>query len=130
MAARGGLRQLRMRPGARAALEIHLTQDIVSHPPPGARVLVNSANESLCGTELPYFPMLETPPGDLMGSRWGGLSAGSGMFYSSQVVDGKVHLHAGRQLKEHCKDLSCSVGHALATPPFGLASVGFERIIH
>ena len=49
-----------VRSWSRSALriEVHLTSEIVTKPPGCAcDALINSANASLVGTKLPYFPM-------------------------------------------------------------------------
>ena len=63
------------------------------------RFLVNSANEYLVGTQLPYFPRGGLPrlnnvlggPGSWQFSTgWGGMEAGGGMVYPAQTLDGEL----------------------------------------
>mmetsp|Transcript_11387 Transcript_11387/g.25398 ORF Transcript_11387/g.25398 Transcript_11387/m.25398 type:complete len:242 (-) Transcript_11387:65-790(-) len=107
-------------------LELHLTEDIVTKPPGGrCDVLVNPGNEELVGTSrLPYFPMVS--------------EAGTcHMFYSDQVVDGRVHalgreelLHACQELPEVESGVRCPVGSAVVTPAFNALSAYYSRIVH
>ncbi|CAK0829487.1 unnamed protein product, partial [Prorocentrum cordatum] len=79
------LRSWKLRRGLR--LELHLTPDVLSHPPGGAGccdALVNPANEALVGTKLPYFPMPVEPPAGLRTTDWCAMEAGPNMFYSMQ----------------------------------------------
>ena len=73
--------------------------------PGGRRFLLNSANEFLVGASLPYFPRGGLSPpaaGNVQGevqawqssAGWGGLSAGPGMLYPVQSLDGEVILVA------------------------------------
>ena len=117
------------------------------------RALVNPANEELIGTVLPYFPMAGPPPKDLFTTSWGGLSAGYGMFYSMQSVDGIVSLHGGADLRKACEELPvhehaelvggggnksggygcvrCPVGSTVITAAFGEAiTKNYSFIIH
>ena len=117
------------------------------------RALVNPGNEEMIGTVLPYFPMAGPPPKDLFTTSWGGLSAGYGMFYSMQSVDGIVSLHGGAELRKACEELPvhedvelvggggnksggfgsvrCPVGSAVITKPFGDAiTKNYSSIIH
>ena len=63
------------------------------------RFLVNSANEYLVSTQLPYFPRGGLPrlnnvlggPGSWQFSTgWGGMEAGGGMVYPAQTLDGEL----------------------------------------
>ena len=58
------------------------------------------ANEFLCGTSLAYFPVggpvPSMPPPGLTNSGWGGMEAGSGLLYSTQVP------REGGSLLERC----------------------------
>ena len=57
---------------ARMRIELHLTPDIVAHPPRGrCDALINPGNEEMIGTKLPYFPMPNKPPDGLGHSGWG-----------------------------------------------------------
>ena len=117
------------------------------------RALVNPSNEELIGTVLPYFPMAGPPPKDLFTTSWGGLSAGYGMFYSMQSVDGIVSLHGGAELRKACEALPahenvelvggggnrsggygsvrCPVGSTAITKAFGDAIIkNYSFIIH
>jgi O-acetyl-ADP-ribose deacetylase (regulator of RNase III) len=110
-------------------------------PPKGAlRALVNPANTQLVGTRLPYFPrggpLPVLPPPELrVSSGWGGMDAGSGMLYPSQVVDGLTHVHAGQYLRAALSAIQtnshghrCSIGCVVLTPSFELKH--FDIIAH
>merc|ERR1719319_1749262 len=64
---------------------------------------INPANRSLAGAALPYFPrggpVPRPPPPGVQSSQWGGMEAGPGMLYPSQVCDGVVHSLGGRHLR-------------------------------
>ena len=116
---------------------------VVTSPVNGAastlRALANPANEALVGTSRPYFPrggpLPAPPPRGLQSSAmgWGGMDAGQNMLYPAQTVDGLVHQHGGRRLREllaeaapvlelrsHDDDhVRCRVGDAVLTaaPP-------------
>lgn len=122
--------------------------------PTSIRALVNPTNEELIGTVLPYFPMAEPPPPDLLTTNWGSASIiGSGMFYAVQTVDGIVALHGGTALRNACKQLPihesveliggggnqsggfgsvrCPVGSAVITDAFGDAiTKNYQLIVH
>lgn len=110
-------------------------------PPKGAlRALVNPANTQLAGTSLPYFPRggpvpVSPPPELRVSSGWGGMEAGSGMLYPSQVVDGLTHMHAGQHLRAALAAIQtnshgyrCSTGCVVLTPSFALKH--FDIIAH
>ena len=68
------------------------------------RFLINSGNEYMVGTALPYFPrgglprvnnVLGGPGSWQMSTRWGGLSAGDSMVYPVQTLDGELHSDGG-----------------------------------
>lgn len=68
-------------------------------------------------------------------SMWGGMEAGPEMIYSSQSVDGRLHLEGGIEMKVMLRSLypgGCKVGEAVTTPaPEQLLSkYGFKYIIH
>jgi len=117
-------------------VELWSTKNIVTEPPGGSCVgLVNSANEKLVGTRLPYFPMEQAPPGGVEHSMWGGMEAGSGMFYASQVVDGHVSALGGTDLRDFCESLpslpdgtKCRVGESVLSPAFD--RMNFSIIAH
>eukprot|EP00401_Gymnodinium_catenatum_P033272 CAMPEP_0117516330 /NCGR_PEP_ID=MMETSP0784-20121206/31039_1 /TAXON_ID=39447 /ORGANISM="" /LENGTH=248 /DNA_ID=CAMNT_0005312173 /DNA_START=95 /DNA_END=838 /DNA_ORIENTATION=- len=119
-------------------LELHLTPDVVAHPPLGrCDALVNPANEALVGTKLPYFPMPFDPPPGLQTSRWCGMEAGENMFYPAQVVDGRVHALGGDGLRQACQafpelepGVRCRVGGAVVTPAVGELQRFYSQIIH
>ena len=111
------------------------------------RALINPANEALIGTARPYFPrggpVPSRPPKGLetSSSGWGGMDAGSRMLYPAQVVDGLVHQHGGRALRDalvaaapvleevaNGEHVRCRVGDAILTaaPP----SLPFDVILH
>jgi hypothetical protein len=71
-------------------IEVVETPCIVMNPPGrNCDALVVPANEFLCGTALPYFPVggpvPRPPPLGLGSTSWGGMEAGQGMLYSTQV---------------------------------------------
>lgn len=119
-------------------LEVHLTEDIVSHPPRGrCDVLVNAANEELVGTKLPYFPMAVEPPPELRNSKWCAMEIGDRMFYPMQVVDGRVHALGGQALRqacarlpEHSPGVRCAIGDAVVTEAYGDLCAHFAFIVH
>jgi O-acetyl-ADP-ribose deacetylase (regulator of RNase III) len=115
------------------------------------RALANPANEALVGTARPYFPRggpvpAREPPGLTRSSAgWGGLDAGQHMLYPVQCVDGLVHQHGGRALREMLlaaapvviedgggagggDPVRCRIGDAVLTeaPP----SLPFDVIVH
>lgn len=75
---------------------------------PFASVLVNAANEALCGARFPYFPRGGFPANAnhktktarsnrwardwQASSHWCGMSAGEGMLYPAQCLDGRVRM--------------------------------------
>ena len=91
-------------------LEVHVLAnifDIGLVSPPRPRFLVNSGNEYLVSTALPYFPrgglprvnnVLGGPGSWQMSSSWGGMSAGDNMVYPAQTIDGG--------LAQRCPDLA------------------------
>jgi O-acetyl-ADP-ribose deacetylase (regulator of RNase III) len=71
------------------------------------------------------------------------MSAGEGMFYRTQVVDGIVSEVGGKALRQACaalpeihldgsvdKEVRCPVGSAVATPAFGGLRDSFALIVH
>lgn len=80
---------------------------------------------------MPVLP----PPELRVSSGWGGMDAGSGMLYPSQVVDGITHMHAGQHLRDSLSAIQtnshghrCSIGCVVLTPPFELKH--FDIIAH
>ena len=83
--------------GAMLRVEVHRVGCVVTAAFGGAfrqsgrcSVLVNPANETLCGTRAPYCPQggpipLEPTEGWQAASRWCGMEAGDGMLYPTQV---------------------------------------------
>jgi len=77
---------------------------------PVSRFLINSANEYLIGTSLPYFPRggLQRQPNNIFASpedwqkssSWGGLSVGEDLLFPVQVLDGEVHQRLGGRQSE------------------------------
>ena len=77
------------------------------------RFLVNSANEYLVSTQLPYFPRGGLPrlnnvlggPGSWQFSTgWGGMEAGGGMVYPAQTLDGELATRCpdmARWIRDH-----------------------------
>ena len=88
----------------KVTIELHLLSSLFNigqHSPGLPRFLVNSGNEYLLGASLPYFPRGGLPApaasnvyGDFQSWQtsggWGGLSAGPGMVYPVQSIDGEV----------------------------------------
>ena len=97
----------------KVTIELHLLSSLfnIGQDNPGlSRFVVNSGNEYLLGARLPYFPRggLSGPgPCNIYGQfqswqtsgGWGGLSAGPGMIYPVQSVDGEVRLTLQLQLQ-------------------------------
>ena len=92
-------------------LEVHVLANIFDigqvSPNVRPRFLVNSGNEYMVGTALPYFPrgglprvnnVLGGPGSWQMSTGWGGMAAGDGMVYPVQTVDG--------ELSTRCPDLA------------------------
>ena len=129
-----------LRAWSRSALrvEIHLTPEIVTKPPGcTCDALINSANASLVGTKLPYFPMQDNQPPGLQSSQWGGMEAGSKMFYPVQVVDGHVTALGGSPLRNYLQALNevsdgvrCPVGRAVLSPALGDLHRYYKVIAH
>lgn len=143
----------------RRCVELWRTSCCVTSPPGAAGqthdVLINSANQQLVGTKLPYFPrggpVPDTsvaagspeavqrdwvPPGFV--SRWGGMEIGAKMLYPVQVVDGMVGILGGAELRRACSRLPtvsadgarCAIGEAVSTPAFGKLRQYYARIVH
>ena len=87
----------------KAKLEVHVLANIfdIGRESPSARprFLVNSGNEYMVGTALPYFPrgglprvnnVLGGPGSWQMSTSWGGMAAGDNMVYPVQTVDGTL----------------------------------------
>ena len=95
-------------------IEVFATPCIVMQPPAdGCDVLVVPANEFLVGTALPYFPIggpvPRPPPPGLGTTSWGGMEAGQGMLYSTQVRFLTVSKNVARARHGSCR-------HKPATP--------------
>jgi len=65
------------------------------------------------------------------------MEVGLGMLYSQQVVDGRVHLLGGAELKRECQKqpevqpgVRCPTGHAVATRALGRLASLFSVIVH
>jgi O-acetyl-ADP-ribose deacetylase (regulator of RNase III) len=122
-------------------LELWHSTDIVSPQPPlphawhhqcrgdpvlpTRHVLVNPANERLEGTQFSYFPRGGPMPEHERGwnsSWWGGMTAGDGMLYPTQTVDGRVHAEGGLELKEALHLVRTAASSTNSTVfPFGTA---------
>ena len=133
--------RLARRAGSLRVVELHMTTDIVTCPPPCA-TLVNPTNNELCGTSLAYFPIggpvPPRPPPGLTSTMWGGMDAGKGLLYREQVVDGHVTEHGGRELAAACRalpavpgtDVRCPTGSAVVTRALGSLCHNFEHVVH
>jgi O-acetyl-ADP-ribose deacetylase (regulator of RNase III) len=117
-------------------VELWQSTDIVSPQPPlphawrgdpvlpTRHVLVNPANERLEGTEFSYFPRGGPTPEHERGwnsSWWGGMTAGDGMLYPTQTVDGRVHAEGGLELKEALHLVRTAASSNFTTFSFGTA---------
>lgn len=132
-------------------VSIRLVRCIVRDAPATSKgtALVCPANEMLVGAALPYFPLprngaagldagnVEQRASELPSTAWGGMEIGSGMFYSSQVIDGVVGLLGGAQLREACASIPLNEvqmrlmpGEATATPSYGELENRFACILH
>ena len=70
-------------------------------------VLINAANESLAGAQLPYFPRggpcpPPLPQGIDNANSWGALEMGPGFVFREQAVDGVVTNLGGPALRDLC----------------------------
>eukprot|EP00613_Pedinella_sp_CCMP2098_P079008 CAMPEP_0171960818 /NCGR_PEP_ID=MMETSP0993-20121228/158022_1 /TAXON_ID=483369 /ORGANISM="non described non described, Strain CCMP2098" /LENGTH=283 /DNA_ID=CAMNT_0012608701 /DNA_START=30 /DNA_END=878 /DNA_ORIENTATION=- len=129
-------------------IEVYSTPCVVLHPPEGScDALLVPGNETLVGTSLPYFPIggpvpEPSPPG-LGNAAWGGMEAGSGMLYHTQVVDGAVHEVGGHDLARVIRALPtieerqagrhprrCDVGDTVLTPAAGGLKHCFRHVLH
>lgn len=111
------------------------------------RSLINPSNAHLSGTaNLSYFPRGGGPVPHSFdreptlfqtSSTWGGMEVGKDMLFPASVVDGLVHLHAGRQLQKEiawlllqrnkATDELCPVGSAVQTTG---GNLDYETILH
>ena len=98
-------------------------------------VLINAANESLAGAQLPYFPKggpcPPPPPEGLNNANsWGALETGPGFVFREQAVDGIVTSLGGPALRGLCAralPANFAAGSAVATAAPGLP---FETLVH
>ena len=99
-------------------------------------VLINAANESLAGAQLPYFPRGGPCPPPLpegLGNNansWGALETGPGFVFREQAVDGVVTSLGGKALRDLCaraRPHGFGAGSAVATAAPGLP---FETVVH
>lgn len=121
-------------------VELWVVNDIVTKMPDiylGNDTLINPANSTLSGTQLPYFPRGGPLPKGEVGrtSMWGGMEAGEGMLYPAQAVDGRVHAEGGEALGAILKQLHgnyCDIGESVVTPATGQLKLKhqFEYVIH
>ena len=126
----------------RLSVEVWSTPCIVQHPLGGwCDALIVPANESLVQTALPYFPIggpvPKPPPPGLSNAAWGGMEAGEGMLYSTQVVDGALAECGGKELAELCLRVPtdehgkrCPVGTAVATASPVMLKASFGQLVH
>lgn len=137
------------------AVEVWLTPCIVTKfgisSEASCEILINPGNPQLSGvSKFAYFPRggpvpKDNPKGMFAGwqplgyvSSWGGMEVGSGMLYSSSVVDGLVHQLGGLRLRMECSmlpsikgdDEKCPVGHAIKTSTAGKLADEYSTIIH
>jgi O-acetyl-ADP-ribose deacetylase (regulator of RNase III) len=133
------------------SIGVFLSYDILySAPLSRYAFIINPANEALCGTLQPYFPVGGPVPPPvrhekaLSSSRWGGMEAGENMLYGVQVLDGCIHDECGPQLLSYLQSLPerepftdnagqrirCPVGSAITSPTFGSLKGYFDGIIH
>jgi O-acetyl-ADP-ribose deacetylase (regulator of RNase III) len=132
-------------------VQVYISYDILySAPLKRYSYILNPANEALCGTVQPYFPIggpvpaMIKPDKALSSSRWGGMEAGENMMYGVQVLDGCIHDECGPQLLRFLQSLPerspfvdkvgqrirCPVGEAVKSPAFGSLAAYFDGIIH
>ena len=86
-------------------------------------VLINAANESLAGAQLPYFPRggpcpPPLPKGIDNANSWGALETGPGFVFREQAVDGVVTSLGGPALRDLCARVrpdDFGAGDAVAT---------------
>ena len=98
-------------------------------------MLVNAANESLAGAQLPYFPRggpcpPPLPEGLDNANSWGALETGPGFVFREQAVDGVVTSLGGPALRDLCaraRPDGFGAGSAVATAAPGLP---FETVVH
>ena len=99
-------------------------------------VLINAANESLVGAQLPYFPRGGPCPPPLpegLGNNansWGALETGPGFVFREHAVDGVVSSLGGKALRDLCaraRPDGFAAGDAVATAAPGLP---FETLVH
>ena len=114
-----------------------VTQPWVAATQRTTRALINPANPQLAGTALAYFPVggpcpPPPPPGTGSSAGWGGMEAGEGMLYPSQVVDGVVSTLGGAALRHALAagGSACAVGEAVVTPAVGRLTDSFDVIAH
>lgn len=92
-------------------VEIWVAVDIISKAETSSaedvHVLINPANRSLTGTQLPYFPVGGPVPllEQTFTNQWGGMDVGSELKYTIQAVDGRVHMESGVELRQQLRDI-------------------------
>jgi len=121
---------------ALAAIEVHRTACIVTHPPGGEHAnhaLVNPANEGLVGTRFTPEECWRNLHGDPTTGRW----SEDYVVYPTQAIDGLVTEFGGEALKLALESLPadqqghrCSVGRAVATPALGELHELYSSLIH
>ena len=121
---------------ALAAIEVHRTACIVTHPPAGElanEALVNPANERLDGTQFSPQQCWTKLHGDPVTGRWDKEFS----VYPHQAVDGLVTEFGGRELRAALEALPvaddgrrCAVGRAVATPTFSELREVYPYLIH
>lgn len=119
-----------------AAIEVHRTACIVTHPPGGehaSAALVNPANERLVGTQFTPEECWRILHGDPTTGRWDK----DFVTYPHQAIDGLVTEFGGDGLRLALAALPadahgrrCAVTHAVVTPTFDELRELYESIIH
>lgn len=121
---------------ALAAIEVHRTACIVTHPPSGEKAnhaLVNPANETLVGTQFTPDECWRNLHGDPTTGRWDK----DFVVYPTQAVDGLVTEFGGEELRialeakpVDAQGRRCPVGSAVLTPAtFELREL-YDNLIH
>ena len=119
-----------------AAIEVHRTACIVTHPPGGEhanRALVNPANEQLVGTRFTPAECWTNLHGDPVTGRWDKEYA----TYPHQAIDGLVSEFGGEELRmvidampADATGRRCPVGAARVTPACHELRELYTHLIH
>jgi len=84
---------------------------------------------------------MHNPPQGVNTTGWGGMEAGAGMLYPTQVIDGRVHIEGGEELQsaldiaaptQDDNGMRCAVGHGVITDATSrLHSIAqYQQVIH